>query len=162
MTKLRSKTAKLTEDRESFSMIDHKAYVFYKNKSNLNSRELVAHYVEYGKLISAFYKIVIKNIAETKGGVFINNFGYFGVLKYNKKSSMYFDQENKRYSINTDDNFWISFIPISKNNKRRVFLFDLSFSKNLKKLVSANLTKGYRYVFNASLFFSKLKKSYKI
>ena len=159
MKKFKSKTKSLTSSNESFSMVDHKAYVFYKNNSKLANRQLVAHYVEYGKLISTFYKIVIKNISNTKGGVFIDNFGYFGVLRYNKKAKIVYNLKTKKRGINTEENFWISFIPISKNNKRRLFLFDLSFSKNLRKLVSNNLTKGYRYKFNASLFFSKLKKS---
>lgn len=153
-----SRSKRLPDDWSTTSMIDHKAYVWYRNNSKLVSRADVADFVEYGKIMTAFYKIVAKEIAETKGGVFIDNFGYFGVLKYLKPSYTTMDFALGERVMVTGDKFWLGFVPISKNNKRKLFTFDLSFSKILTKQLSNNLSKGYRYMFNASMFFYKLKK----
>ena len=154
----KSNKRKLTSEGESFSMIDHKAYVYYRESSELANRELVAHYVEYGKLISEFYEIVSDEIADSKGGVFIENFGYFGLMKHNKPRKIKRNKEGEKV-LDLDDNFFIAFVPISKNNKRRMYTFDLGFSKKCRNKIKKRLREGYRYLFNASLFYHKLKKN---
>lgn len=149
-----------SENLKSYSLIDHKAYCFYRDNSELCNRRDVAHYVEYGKLIGEFYKIVGDELVNAKGGVYIKNFGYFGIMRYIKPSKRALVRDSEgvpKTKLNIlDDWFFTSFIPISKNNKLRLYSLDLSYFKTFRKKLTEKLRKGYLYYFNASLFYSDL------
>jgi len=164
-----NKSKSLSENIKSFSTIDHKAYVFYKDKSKLNNRELVAHFVEYGKLISEFYKIVSEELVESRGGVYIKGFGYIGMLKYftsedvnTKRTRTYKDpttDENYKVLGTKEDYYWIGFVPITKTNYFRTYSLDKSCPALLRKMLINACNKGYNYKFNASLFFKDIKQT---
>ena len=144
----------------SKSIIDHKAYQYYLQNSKIGNREDVKHYVEHGKILSELYSIIGEKIVESQGGVFINNFGYFGIIQNNK--SMYQEKPGAPKKINTaTDNiiYKIAFVPITKNNNLKPWVFDAGFIKSIKKSLSVALKAGKKYSFNVSLFFNLLRKN---
>jgi len=143
---------------KNYSTIDHKAYVFYREKTKIGTRQSVAHYVEYGKLISTFYEIVNEELADSLGGVYVKGLGYFSVLKYFKtaKAGMMRNSETNKWEkmLNyKEDYFYIAFIPISKNIRRKLFLLDYAYTKKFKDKITENIKKGYYWMCNASLFY---------
>lgn len=160
----RTRELSTSEVVKTWTTIDHKAYVFYRENSELCSRKLVKDYVEYGKLISEFYRVVSDELVDSKGGVYIKDFGYFGIMKYffSAKTSPRQDPDTGIWvkKLNTEeDYFFTAFVPISKNNRLRLFSFDCSYTQNFKDKLTAKLRAGYRYTFNASLFYTDLKKA---
>jgi hypothetical protein len=146
---------------ESFSIVDHKAYQYYKEHSKLANRQDIANYVEHGKIISEFYKIAGKKIVESKGGVFLEGLGYFGIIQEMKKKLAH-DRQTGELKLNpkTDNIIYnIAFVPIDKDNILRPWVFDYSFSRSIKKALCEKLKSGMTYSFNASLFFNKLRKT---
>lgn len=145
------------ENIDYYSVIDHPAYVFYRENSKVCNRELVAHFVEYGKLISTFYDIVAENITESKSGVFLKNLGYFGVLvnplvpkftKYNFSDAP---------GIRTKDYMFLTFVPIASYKMLNYYTMDLGFVHRIRKELTEKLKKGWHYDFTPSLFFKKTR-----
>ena len=158
-SKFNTANRSLDSTRKSTSVIDHKAYQYYIQNSKIASREEVENYVEHGKLISSFYKIVSEQILESKGGVYIKGFGYFGIMKLMSIPVKRFDMKDKKTKLNTKtEMFNTYFVPISKNNLARLYTFDMSFSRDYFKAFLEKINQGYRYTFNASLFYSDLRK----
>lgn len=146
---------------KSFSIIDHKAYQYYKDNSKLANRKDVENYVEHGKIISEFYRIAGEKLTESSGGIFIENLGYFGIIQEMKKKLMH-SREDGQLKMNpkTDNVIYnIAYVPISKDNIFRPWVFDYTFTTKIKKALCAKLKSGKRYSFNASLFFNKLRKT---
>jgi hypothetical protein len=145
----------------SFSIINYKAYQYYINNSKLANREDISDYVEHGKIISEFYRIAGEKIVEASGGLFIENFGYFGIIQEMKKKPA-MDRRTGNLFLNpkTDNIIYnIAFVPIDKTNIFRPWVFDYAFIKPIKKALCKQLKSGMIYSFNASLFFNKLRKT---
>ena len=108
-----------------------------------------------------FYKEVGEKIVEADGGVFIEGLGYFGIIQeMNKKMFMDKRTGNKMFNPKTDNIIYnIGFVPITKDNVLKPWVFDYSFTKAIKKALSEKLKSGKKYSFNASLFFNKLRKT---
>lgn len=141
------------------SIIDHKAYRFYLDHSKIANREDVKHYVEHGKILAQAYEIIGEKIVESEGGIFIEGFGYFGVVQASK--GMYRDAPHLQKKLNpaTDNIIYrIGFVPISKNNNLKPWVFDSSYYKSIKQGLKKALKSGKKYSFNASLFFNFLRK----
>ncbi len=142
---------------KNYSTIDHPAYVFYRDKTKIGTRQTVAHYVEYGKLISKFYEIVNEELAESQGGVYIKGLGYFTVMKYFKPAKFriykYPGKSNERLLTFLEDCYYIAFIPISKNVRRKLYVLDGAYTVKFKKKLMENMRKGYKWACNASLFY---------
>jgi hypothetical protein len=147
--------------KNSFSIINHKAYRYYLDNSKLANREDISGYSEHGRIISMFYKEVGQKIVEADGGVFIEGLGYFGIIQeMNKKMFMDKRTGNKMFNPKTDNIIYnIGFVPITKDNVLKPWVFDYSFTQAIKKSLSEKLKAGKKYTFNASLFFNKLRKT---
>lgn len=148
---------------KSFSLIDHKAYVFYRDNSKLASRKTVAHYVEYGKLIGEFYKILGDELVESEGGAYIKGLGYFSVMRYFRPGRTKLRMQDGQYGrfLNIrDDWFFTYFVPISKNNRLRLYIMDNSYYRSFREKLYAKLIEGKIYSCNASLFLSNLRKKH--
>ncbi len=146
---------------ESFSIVDHKAYQYYRDNSKLANRQDVANYVEHGKIISEFYRIAGEKLTEASGGIFLEGLGYFGVIQEMKKKLVHSREDGKlRINSKTDNVIYnIAYVPISKDNIFRPWVFDYTFTKKIKKALCEKLKAGKKYSFNASLFFNKLRKA---
>lgn len=132
------------------SVIDHKAYQFYKKKAKYGSRENVAHYVEYGKIISEFYKIASEQLIEDPDGVYVDFLGYFGIACVQKfKYTMDWSTGNKR--IKDMPFFKPLFVPTQ--SYMNPWCADNSFKPSVKKALIASLTeKRVPYTFNPNCF----------
>lgn len=157
--KLGGRKHSLPEEGSSFSIVDYKAYQYFNKNSKLATRDNVSHYVEHGKIISEFYKVVSEQIVEKEGGVFLDGLGYFGVIQQFQKKATYYDHSKNKISLNTKtDNkiYNLAFVPIPKRNSFfKTWVFDYSFNRRTKSELSKNLKEGKKYSFNSSLFFYK-------
>jgi hypothetical protein len=144
----------------SFSIVDHKAYQYYKENSKLANRKDVANYIEHGKIISEFYRIAGEKLTEASGGIFLEGLGYFGIIQEMRKKLVHDNKtREKKLNLKTDNIIYnIAFVPIDKDNCFRPWVFDYSFSTRVKGQLCKELKSGKKYSFNASLFFNKLKK----
>lgn len=144
---------------KTYSTIDHKAYVFYRDNSELETRELVNHYVEYGKIMRGFYNIVEDRLVNNLGGVYLEGLGYFGICKFST-DKIYVPKYLKNVSrLANKDPYYISYIPISTKVIDRVYTMDLSGSLTVKKKLIKNIKEGFAYMFNPSVFYYKLNKN---
>lgn len=160
LTRWRGRRQTIKSIGGSFSIIDHKAYQYYKENSKLANRQDVANYVEHGKIISEFYKIAGKKLTEADGGIFLKGLGYFGIIQEMKKKLAHSRQTGELKVNSKTDNiiYNIAFVPIDKDNILRPWVFDYAFSDSIKKALCEKLKAGKKYSFNASLFFNKLRK----
>lgn len=142
---------------KTYSTIDHKAYVYYKDNSEIVTRKLVEHYVEYGKLMTCFYNIVEEHLADNLSGVYLDDIGYFGVCKYQdppKFRPWYLWQEAK---LNISECFYMMYVPISVHIIDRIYTMDTSFTKRVRGLLTKRVKEGFEYMFNPSAFYYKLR-----
>ena len=145
----------------SFSIIDYNAYRYYLDNSKIANRQDIENYVEHGKIISAFYELAGEKLVESKGGIFLEGLGYFGIIQEMKKKLTH-DRKTGLLKMNpkTDNIIYnIAFVPISKDNFFRPWVFDYAFSGKVKQALAKSLKSGKAYSFNASLFFNKLRKT---
>lgn len=159
---IRNKSIKKWKSK-TFSLVNHKAYQFYKSVSKLNNRKDVKDFVEHGKLLSLFYKKIGEKIATSKGGIFIEGLGYFGMLMYPEVGKPYTAFNGKeietKLNFKTDGLIYtIVFVPISKDNELLEWTMDKAFTEAVRKRVSEEIIGGMRYTFNPTLFLDKLKK----
>jgi hypothetical protein len=147
-----NRTKKLPEpELKQTSTIDHKAYVYYKDHSKLASRKTVKHYVDYGKTMTEFYKIVEEHTTRNLNGVFIERLGYFGVCIH-----AYSMIVNKW--VKTDRHaYFLSFVPISTYSFSRIYTMELTFTKRVRRLLTKKIKEGYSYRFSPGLFYHYLR-----
>ena len=143
-------------EEKSFSIIDHKAYRFYLDNSKIETRKDIKHYVEHGKILAELYNIIGEKIVESEGGVYINGFGYFGVVQAQKGRTYKVYGEKKLNPATENIIYKIGFVPISKNNNLKPWVFDSSYYKSIKQNLKKALRSGKKYSFNASLFFNNI------
>lgn len=144
---------------KTYSTIDHKAYVFYRENSELATRELVNHFVEYGKIMRSFYDIVENNLVNNLGGVFLEGLGYFGICKFTTDKIHVPGYIKNVSKLAKRDPYFISYIPISTGVIDRIYTMDLSGSSSVKKKLIKNIKEGFAYMFNPSVFYYKLNKN---
>jgi hypothetical protein len=144
------------------SVSDHAAYVWYRENSEHCNRKDVENWIDYRKTIRSFYEIASDMLVNSKGGMYIDNFGYFGFMKYrgNFTRTNFFKPAQSSKLLTADDIYYTVFIPISKNKRALTYLFDRAYKKVFLNKLTKKLKEGYHYMFNASLFF-KYKKSQK-
>lgn len=155
-TKYRTKIA---PDLKTYSTIDHKAYVFYRENSDLVTRQLVENYVDYGKMMTLFYRIAEEKLTDNLSGVYLDGLGYFGVCRYYnslKIKPWYLKKESK---LNHSETFFLSYVPISTRVIDRIYTMDLSFTKIIRKRLTQRIREGFSYMFNPSVFYYKLSKN---
>ena len=147
---------------EYFSTIkttDHKAYVFYRENSKFCNRKDIKDFVDYGKILRQFYEIASDMLVESKNGMYIEDLGYFGFLRYNetkKRSQSRFFKFAKNLMYK-DSTYYIAFIPITRNKIARCYLFDKAYTVAFKKKVKDKLKQGYHYKFSVSPFLQYIK-----
>jgi hypothetical protein len=132
------------------SLIDFKAYVYYRKRSEIATRKTVQHFVEYGKIINEFYRIVGEKIVEDQDGVFIDFLGYFGVMCYESPPFRY-DFAKKKNVLLDKYGFKIMFVP----NKKHLLPWtaDNNFASKVKQNLKNSIRKtNRRYNFNSELF----------
>ena len=150
-------------DLESLSVIDYKAFKFYRENSKKRDINNTKNYVEHGKILSKYYSKIGEKIVESEAGVFIENFGYFsGIVDTIKDYTSYPNQDKIILNRNTSGyKFFLIFIPIAKDIILKEWVADGNFSTKIKKSFSEALKKGKKFKFNPSYFINKYKKQIK-
>jgi hypothetical protein len=156
------KTKRESENIDTIFLTKHDAYVWYRERSEFCNREDVKDFIDYGKILREYYKIMTEMLLESKNGAFIQDFGYIGFLKYqgNHKKYRQFEKDKPAKLLTVEDVYYTSFIPIMRNRKCRMYSMDSSYSKSFRTDLIEKLKQGYNYMFSASLFFLKAKKKY--
>ena len=154
------KTKNVCEDIDIIYLTKHDSYVWYRERSKYCNRKDVKDFIDYGKILREYYKIMTEMLLDSKGGAFIQDFGYIGFLKYqgNYKKFRKFEKDKPAKLLTMEDVYYTSFIPIMKNKKAKLYTLDSSYSESFRADLVAKLKQGYNYMFNASLFFLKDKR----
>lgn len=144
-------------DLKSLSVIDYNAFKFYRENSKKRNIENTKNYVEYGKILSRYYSKIGEKIVESEAGVFIESFGYFsGIVDTVKNYTSYSKQDSIMLNRNTSGyQFFLIFVPISKDIIFKEWVADGNFSTKVKKSFSKALKEGKKFKFNPSYFIRK-------
>jgi nucleoid DNA-binding protein len=130
------------------NMYSQRVFKYYKlnrkNKFHI-TRE------EWKKIIMPFLKVMQKDIVENEAGVFIDNFGYFFIMRHTNRISkrVKFNKihgEGRRYTP--------SFAPIRKDNILNTWTMDFGFSSILTNKVNNKIDQGEKYKMAYSLLAS--------
>lgn len=139
------------------SICDFEAYVHYReNNKEIATRQNIKNFVDYGKILSKFYKKVAEYLITSKDGVIIDGFGYFGIVNTNMKTSAFeyrsvfvedeYNWETKGYC------FSLFFMPEKKRHRMfKTFSLDYTFSREVKRQLSYSLKSGKIYNFNPQI-----------
>lgn len=141
-------------DLETFSVINYKAFKYYRENNKYRKEENTPNYVEHGKILSKFYEKVGEKLVQSTGGVFIEGMGYFtSVMNTKLVFTSYFGQDKLLINKSTGGyTYYLTFIPIGKDSILREFVADNSFSTKVKKKFSEALKNGKKYSFNFTTF----------
>jgi hypothetical protein len=132
------------------SCIDHKAYVFYKDNSKYGTRDNVAHFVEYGTLISEFYKIASEMFLDDPDGMYLDYLGYFGFACV-EKMDYKVNFVTKQKIIADYYIFKPLFVP--KMSSFRPYIADSWFAKKIKDgMIKRLKNREVPYTFNPNFF----------
>lgn len=145
------KPFKITKgELDTFSVVDYKAFKYYKDNSKHRNSENTPNYVAHGKIMSLFYKKIGEKMVEGSGGVFIENLGYFGaVIDPVIRLRSYFNQDKLLVNKSTSGySYFLTFVPIAKDNVLREWVADGSFSIKVRKAFSQAVKLGKKYSFN--------------
>ena len=140
----------------AMSVIDYKAFKFYRENSKLRNPENTPNYVEHGKILSKYFLKINESIIKSEGGVFIEGLGYFsGVIDTQKDYTPFLGKEILLNRNTSGYKMFLIFIPISKDNILKEWVADASFTKKMKIVFSRALKEGKKYNFNPSYFIKK-------
>lgn len=144
---------------ETTSIVDYKAFKFYREKTKLRDKENTPNYVEHGKILSKFYKKIGEAIVKSEGGVVIENLGYFsGIVDTVKSYPIFVNTNSILLNRRTSGyKFFLIFIPLSKDDLLREWVADSSFTSKIKKSFSNALNSGVKFTFNPQFFIKKYK-----
>ena len=125
---------------KKYKVVDHKAYVYYREKSKHRNKKNVKDFVDHGRIIGSIYKKISNDISEYEGGVFAKRFMYIIPQLYPNKSVATIPSEDGfDYTSNahTQGRFaTILFINLFPGNSYEFWSMDGSFYKDLKSRVS--------------------------
>ncbi len=144
-------------DLKPLSVIDYKAFKFYRENSKSRNIKNTENYVEHGKILSKYYAKIGEKIVESEAGVFIENLGYFsGIVDTVKQYTSYPKQDSVMLNRNTSGyKFFLMFVPISRDVLLKEWVADGNFSTKVKKSFSKALKEGKKFKFNPSYFIRK-------
>lgn len=139
------------------SVIEYKAFKFYRENSKKRDIKNTENYVEHGKILSKFYSKVGERIVSSDAGVFVEGLGYFsGIVDTIKDYTSYPNQNNIILNRNTSGyKFFLIFIPIAKDIILKEWVADGNFSAKVKRGFSLALKEGKKFKFNPSYFIKK-------
>lgn len=121
-----------------------RAYKFYTNKSK-QKKKLGKETVHI--LFKLFLKELRLQMLNNERGVFIENFGYFGVIKSPINTRTEKTPISQKGLEATGDRYKPIFLPIIKNTNLNCFTLDKGFNESLYRGINYRLTKGKEYKF---------------
>lgn len=124
-------------------------YNEYVRKKRIAKRDRVDKY-ELMKIAMAIFKEIGLQITETRGGVFIKNFGYFFIWKTNRKMTFgtKYKWNNKRPQYNHHSEYYRYmpvFYPAGGPLNLRFWTMDYKFHHKVKSGIKIKLKQGFKY-----------------
>ena len=122
----------------------------YKHYKLFRKIKGYTEYLDWKRDINKFLVTLKKHIIENESGVFIENFGYFFIMRHPKvKSKLGFaniNGEGRRYTP--------MFAPIRKDSLLNTWCIDHGVFNDLHQQVQKKVAQGYRYQMAYSLLYS--------
>jgi hypothetical protein len=130
------------------SIQSQRAYKFYKIKSKQKSK---LSEVTFNKICELFLKELRLQMLNNERGVFIENFGYFGIIKAPTKTINNLTPVPTK-DINTmGDRYRPIFLPIRKDGHLNGFIMDKAFLPSFYSGITSRLGKDRKYKFSFTL-----------
>ncbi len=142
------------------------AFTYYRKKAKHRNKKNTIRATYHRTVMTAFWKKVEKKMLEHKGGVVVDNFGYFCIGMTPVKTFVNKKRAKGRHTNphTKSRTYFPLFIPNLKNKTMKVFTMDRSFSRqNIRVPLSERLLSGQKYLnyFEEvyKTFFNKYRKS---
>ena len=144
----------LKKESTSWAMEVHnsdimEAFTFYRLNAKHRNLKNTPRPEYHRTIVSAFWKKVGEKMIESKGGVVVDNFGYFSIGMVPENRIPYKKGKKGRHiNAHTKSKVYFPlFIPNLKNKTMKVFTMDRAFSSNkIKKPLSNKLKQGFKYL----------------
>lgn len=122
----------------------HAAFTAYYRKRKFSKYEK-ASADEFSKICSAILKEIATQIIESRGGVFIKNFGYFFVWRTQRRApSKHFVGDLYNYHTN-HYMYKPVFVPAAGPTNMKFWSMDNKFSRYVKQGIAKKLRGGFKY-----------------
>ena len=139
---------------KKYSVVDYKAYTFYRDQAKHRNKKHVKDFVDHGRIINKIYQKVADSIAEYEGGVYFKEYFYIIPQLYPEKKVVTIPSaDGFDYTMNshTGGRFaTILFVNLLPGKKYEFWSMDGAFFKETKSKVSKKL-KEFRPKFTFSL-----------
>lgn len=133
---------------KKISATDKDFYDHYRNNAKHRNINESNRHSKYSRVINSFWTKVGERMTDTKGGVFIDSFGYFCVGMTMKKTLLKKKGINDIYVNGHTDNYiyYPLFIPDRNVIHFRVFTMDRCFTNKIRKTINKRLKAGFKYL----------------
>lgn len=136
-------------------MISKKYYYYYchKKASIKNKKTKRVSELNWRKAMIGIFSEIAERMVENRSGVFMENWGYFGMLKYPRVPESIMDTMPHKIVNPVDGGvlYMPTFIPIRKDTKLDGWVFGRNFSRSIVKGLTEKLYEGHKYTFSYSL-----------
>ena len=122
----------------------NRAYKFYKNSSK---QKIKLGKDSFQRIFKLFLKELRLQMLNNERGVFIENFGYFGIIKSPIKTRTEKTPISQKGLEATGERYKPIFLPIRKVNSLGCFTLDKGFHESLNRGIAYRLKKGKDYKF---------------
>lgn len=145
-------TERETKTSETYTgIIQGTSYYLYEHHLHSRQGEDRIPYMEWKSLIREIFKEVGKAITANDAGIYVENFGYFGVVKFpnkNRKKNVF--SSTRRLSFHLRYN--ITFFPIVKGRDYRKWSMDGGFNQAIVEALDKEVSRGKDYRLNYNLY----------
>ena len=149
---------------KSINFASSKSFSFYLKRIRGNKKKHMAKKSDmfYKAVLNCYTKLIAEKMIENPDGVYIEGLGYFGMLliKTGGTNVKVFNRELREVHeefelLPHSDGMTFSphFVPIEKTQMFRTWVMDCSFYGPLKRRMVSKLLKGFKYNFQAPLFY---------
>lgn len=129
-----------------------KRYYHYYRDCNFNKKPLLTFF-KWRSTLNAIFEEIGNQMIESQSGVFMENWGYFGIIKYPKVPDNLYktldDSALKMYDGGVI--YKPAFFPIRKDRKLESWTFNNSFARTIEKRIYDKVYKGFKYTFSYSV-----------
>lgn len=147
------KEGKLSRFAPTNVILTHQHYTFHREnyKKKIPKIHRVGSRREYYKIVKKIFEVIARNLVGRKGGVLMENFGYFCISMSTEKQAFRIfrrgEEPKVMFNFHTDGYFYYPqlFTKMFNRNSLQGFTLDRSFSSVITKKMSDKLKQGFRY-----------------
>ena len=127
------------------SILDNRFHQNYKDFKYGNGRPL--GYLRWKNIVNTFFTVVSDKIIDSQSGVYLEDLGYFGVMKYPKVPDHALNMMNTYKSMEGGVIYKITFLPIRKDSKFDMWTFESGIARTLERRVYDKVYSRHKYKF---------------